>query len=287
MESVPNVCEVVGGGGAEFLIEVPHGATRGEHFDAVRGRLEGEYAAELKEFFFVNTDVGAPEVAAEIARLLTEAGRTVCVLRGLVPRTFIDCNRDIDGGLRGDEMTPPLPGYVRHRGDIDTLTGLYRRYRDVARRAYERICGSGGRALMLHTYAPRSVRITRIEDDIMERLREAYEPERYATWARRPDVDLISEDSAGKLLAPRGLVDRVRNEYAAAGIEVAENATYRLHPETMGHVYSSAYPGRILCIEISRELLADPFTPFEEMHIAPDKVARMARPVTRALGGLD
>jgi hypothetical protein len=209
------------------------------------------------------------------------------MLRGLVPRTFIDCNRDIDAGLRGDEMTPTVPHYVRHRGDIDTLTELYRRYRDVAGQAYERICGSGGRALTLHTYAPRSVRITRIGDDIMERLREAYEPERYATWERRPEVDLISEDTEGELLAPPGLVDRVRSEYAAAGIEVAENATYRLHPETMGHVYSSAYPGRILCIEISRELLADPFTPFEEMRIGPDKVARMARPVALALGALD
>jgi hypothetical protein len=287
MESVPGICEVVGGAGAEFLIEVPHGATREKHFDAVRGRLAGEYAAELKEFFFVNTDVGAPEVAAELARQLTEAGQAVCTLRGLVPRTFIDCNRDIDAGLRGDEMTPPVPGYVRHPGDIATLIGLYRRYRDVAGQAYERICGSGGRALMLHTYAPRSVRITRIGDDIVERLHEAYEPERYASWERRPEVDLISEDTAGKLLAPRGLVDRVRREYAAAGIEVAENATYRLHPETMGHVYSSAHPGRILCMEISRELLADPFTPFEEMHIAPDRVARMARPVARALGALD
>ena len=109
MESLPGICEVVGGAGAEFLIEVPHGATREEHFDAARGRLAGEYAAELKEFFFVNTDVGAPEVAAEIARQLAEAGHAVCTLRGLLPRTFIDCNRDIDAGLRGDEMTPPVP----------------------------------------------------------------------------------------------------------------------------------------------------------------------------------
>jgi len=286
-DSIPGVCEVshanIEGRPPDFLIELPHGATRETHFDTTRARLRGDYAADLKEFFFVNTDVGAPECAAEIAGALARAGAGVLIVRGLVPRTFIDCNRVIEGGLRGDEMTPPVPEYVREKTDIETLTGIYRQYQGVAGRAYEHVCGAGGLALTLHTYAPRSVDIKRIDDDIVRALREAYEPERFETWERRPDVDVISEDTEGKRLAPSAVVDRLKREYAAIGVEVRENATYRLHPETMGHVHSSAYPGQVLCMEINRQRLADPFTPFAEMHIGPEKAARMAAPVAKAL----
>jgi hypothetical protein len=287
LDSIPGVCEVsrttTERRPPDFLIELPHGATRESHFDATRARLTGDYAADLKEFFFVNTDVGAPECAAEIAGALARTGAGVLIVRGLVPRTFIDCNRVIDGGLRGDEMTPTVPGYVREQQDIETLTAMYREYQGVAGRAYEQVCGAGGLALTLHTYAPRSVDIKRIDDDIVRALHEAYEPERFETWERRPDIDVISEDTEGKRLAPSAVVDRLKREYAAIGIEVAENATYRLHPETMGHVHSSAYPGQVLCMEINRQQLADPFTPFAEMHIGPEKAARMAAPVAKAL----
>ena len=39
----------------------------------------------------------------------------------------------------------------------------------------------------------------------------------------------------------------------------------------------------LLCIEISRALLADPFCPFEEMHIGREKVERMSGPIVEAL----
>ena len=153
----------------------------------------------------------------------------------------------------------------------------------MASGAYEQVCGTGGLALTLHTYAPRDVRIKHIDDDIVRALRAAYEPRRFKTWERRPDVDVISEDTSGTRLAPPGLVERLAREYAAIGVEMAENATYRLHPETMGYRHSAAFPGQVLCLEISRELLADPFTPFSEMCIGVQKVSRMARPVARAL----
>ena len=50
----------------------------------------------------------------------------------------------------------------------------------------------------------------------------------------------------------------------------------------MGQVYSHAYPGRVLCLEINRAALADPFSPFEEMRIGAAKVSRMSAPVAEA-----
>ena len=76
LKSVAGVCTVsrVGTGRPAVLFELPHGATRRRHYDAVRSRLQSPLPDRLEKFFFVNTDVGSPEVALEAARVL--AGRT-------------------------------------------------------------------------------------------------------------------------------------------------------------------------------------------------------------------
>ena len=316
LPSIPDVCEVelVKGRGAlrdrtpGLLVEVPHGATRRRHFLATRSRLSGEFPADLEHFFFVNTDVGSIEVARWVARMVTRpeafpeldepsggphgAGRraigSVLILRGLVARTFIDCNRVIAGGPSSgmqEGMTPGLPAYVSQAEDVETLKSMHAEYQAAAERAYESVCGAGGRALILHTYAPRSIRIDSFDDGIVAALRRAYEPEIYETWQRRPQVDLITQSEAGEPLASQALARQVRELYERAGVEVAENATYRLHPATMGHVHSARYPGQVLCMEISRELLADPFTPFAEMSISESKAGFMAAPIAAALLG--
>jgi hypothetical protein len=42
-------------------------------------------------------------------------------------------------------------------------------------------------------------------------------------------------------------------------------------------------PGYVLCLEVRRDLLADPFEPFAEMRIGATQVARLARPLAAAL----
>jgi hypothetical protein len=296
------------------LIEVPHGATRRRHFEATLRRLKGEFPADLEQFFYVNTDVGSIECARSIARMLVSpdeyselvdgtrgapaAGRrhidSVLIIRGLVARTFIDLNREIgpgtDGSVAdselGDAMTPSLPAYVTRAEDVATLLRMHHDYQALAARAYELVFDAPGATdaagLILHTYAPRRVEIARLDAGIVAALRRAYEPEVFATLERRPDVDLITERVDGELLAPRALARAVREEYAKIEIEAAENASYRLFAATMGYVHSSRYPGRILCLEINRQLLADPFTPFAEMSISERQARRMAAPIAAA-----
>jgi len=297
VQSVPDVCDVlcVPAGGAssetppDLLIELPHGATRTADFERVRRRLVSELPDQLSAFFFVNTDVGSYECAREVARCLVDhpedgrVARRVLILRSLIPRTFIDCNRVVAPVSAGaGEMTPAVPEYITAPEDRDLLQGLHAAYQTVARQAYDQICGAGGMGLQIHTYAPKSVDIDRIDGNIVDALREAYEPSTYETWEKRPDVDVISEASDGTLLAPPGLVASIKQAYARIGVEVRENATYRLHPETQGYHYSERFRGRVLCIEISRALLADPFCPFEEMHIGREKVERMSAPIVEA-----
>ena len=87
-----------------LLIEVPHGACRRAHYDACREQLGGTFPDQLEHFFHANTDEGAWELGCSAARQLVERRPelTVQLIRCLVPRTFIDCNRviDVDHRLR-------------------------------------------------------------------------------------------------------------------------------------------------------------------------------------------
>jgi hypothetical protein len=309
IESIADICEVRSFSGrfhdprrpADLLIEIPHGATRARHFETVERRLKGPLPADLLSFYFVNTDVGAPECAAEIARGVARPERvpelprpravanssspSVVIVRSLVPRTFIDCNRDINGAagdFRRANLTSAVPEYIRDSADVETLAALYSAYQTVAARAYDHVCGNGGLAIQLHTYAPRTVEIGGVGDDVVRKLREAYEPDRYATWRRRPDVDLITETAEGELLAAEGLVDAVKRQYRRIGIDAGENATYRLQPATLGLHHAARFPGRTLCVEINRARLADPFVPFEPMRLGRRKVRTMALPIVSA-----
>lgn len=314
IRSVPVVCEVQLVAGAPsgeiqpaLLIELPHGATRKSHFDAVLRRLSGSFPEDLQDFFFVNTDVGSPECAARTAALFTEplsaielrnllepellsavarlSARSVLIVRCLIPRTFIDCNRVLGAAVdecRAAGLTAAVPPYVRTADDATTLMGLYRSYQEIAERAYAQVCGAGGLALILHTYAPRAVEIADVDEEIVAKLHRAYEPEVYATWPARPDVDIISESPEGVMLAPPAIVAALRQYYGKIGIQATENVSYRLHPASMGHHHATRYPGQVLCLELSRARLADPFSPFEEMRISEDKAAEMSAPIAAA-----
>ena len=78
-ESVEGVCEVTvhaaaGSSQKWLLIEVPHGATRKSDYDAVVSKLKSTLPDQLDHFFFVNTDIGAPEGAQWLGRKLSAQG---------------------------------------------------------------------------------------------------------------------------------------------------------------------------------------------------------------------
>jgi len=127
------------------------------------------------------------------------------------------------------------------------------------------------------------VDIERVDAGIVAALRRAYEPERYRTWPERPLVDIISEADDGTVLAPSGLVASIIEQYRRSGVEAAQNLTYRLHPATTGHLHSARFPGQVVCLEIRRDQLADPYTPFAAMRISHARAVRMAAPLAAAL----
>ena len=290
LKSIPRVADVAvvcgdqarAGAPPDLVVEIPHGATRATHYESLRGELHGPFADDLRDFFFVNTDVGAPEVGALVAARITtrEPRRVVAVIRCLIPRTFIDCNRVIAADTQpmpsgAGEVTPGVASYVTDPADLRLLFGRYAAYRDLVTRAFETTCGSGGTGLMLHSYAPRSIDVP-VDDRIVQRLRAAYRPGVYETWPLRAEVDLITRDLQGKRLAADAVVEALRAACARAGIECVEGKAYALHPSTLAWTFASRWPGRTLCVEMRRDLLAAEFTPFSEMAIDPEKAVRLA-----------
>jgi len=290
-ETLDGVCEVTvfpsAGSSKWLLIEVPHGATRKSDYDALVSHLKSQLPEQLEHFFFVNTDIGAPEGAQWLGRTLCAQGVNVVVLRCLIPRTFIDTNRVIAAGERGvvkNGLTTAVPAYIDSEEDVQWLTAQHARYHQLVDAAYRELCGAAkGLALQLHSYSPRSVGIEKVDGDIVTALHAAYEPEVYAKWPERPSVDLITALDDGSFRTAPKLVDALLAAYVADGIAAKENATYHLHPVAMGYQYAHAYPEQVICVELNRGLVADPFVPFGVSPISEAKVATMVAPIGRVL----
>ncbi|HEY0482116.1 MAG TPA: N-formylglutamate amidohydrolase [Kofleriaceae bacterium] len=270
----------------DLVIEVPHGATATADFTALAAQLTSPLPDDLVAFFHVNTDAGAPELAIAIAQrfVADEPARTACVLRCRIPRTFIDCNRRIDASpaeFVAGKVTPGLMPWITTAEDRARLQAAYDRY-VAAVRATTRELGPGGALLLLHSYAPRTVDVA-VDARIVANLRRAYQPDREPTWPLRPEVDVIGRETDGTDRAPAAVVEALRAELAGIGIVLADSATYPLHPSTLAWDHVMARPDRALCVEVRRDLLADPFEPFAEMPIGAAKVERLAGPFARAL----
>ena len=267
----------------DLVIEVPHGATRATDFDRLAARLRSPFPEGLKDFFFVNTDVGAPEVADALAASLVaaEPARTVMTVRCLLPRTFVDCNRVIDSLAPASRsqvggVTPGIVEYVRDPADLRLLLRLYETYRELVTRAFDAVCAAGGLGLMLHSYAPREVDVP-VDERIVERLRQAYAPDKIETWPLRAEVDLITRSEAGTRMASGDLIAALLGALRAAGLDAREGSTYLLHPSTVALWLAERHPERTICLEMRRDLLVGAFTPFAEMPGDPVRTAGMAR----------
>jgi len=293
MRSIPDIVDVTVARGArapegappDLIIEIPHGATRTADYDAVAAQLTSTLPDRLVDFFHVNTDAGAPELGLAIARrfVADEPGRIAVVLRCRIPRTFIDCNRRMDAtpeDFRAGKVTPGLMPWITSDADRALLRGLYDRYVAAVIDATSRL--AGGALLLLHSYAPRTVDVE-VDANIVASLHRAYQPEVEPTWPLRPPIDVIGKTIEGVDLAPAAVVDALRAQFEPLGLPVANSATYPLHPSTLAWARVQEHPGRAVCIEVRRDLLAAPFEPFAQMTIADAKVERLVPAFVAAL----
>ncbi|MDB4959780.1 MAG: hypothetical protein JWO36_7349 [Myxococcales bacterium] len=288
--SIPGILdvEIIRGARAhpdiDLLIEIPHGATQTNDYTRLAARLTSPLPAALVEFFHVNTDAGAPELAVGTAKhfVAAEPTRTVAILRCRIPRTFIDCNRRVDASpedFKTGKVTPGLMPWITSPEDRALLRAAYDRYVGAVREAASRLADDGA-ILLLHSYAPRTVEVE-VDLDIVKSLRAAYRPETVPTWPLRPDLDVIGKTLEGVSHAPAAVVDELRR--LLPELTVGDSATYPLHPSTLAWDHVMARPGRALCLEVRRDLLADPFEPFAEMKIGASKVDRLSVPLAAAL----
>ena len=293
LSSIPTILDVdvIRGGQAaegaplDLVVEIPHGATRTEDFTSLQARITSPLPEGLVDFFHVNTDAGAPELAVATARRFVELEprRTVAILRCRIPRTFIDCNRRVDASpedFKAGKVSPGLMPWITDPEDRALLRAAYERYVAAVKQATAQLA-SDGAMVLLHSYAPREVDVE-VDLKIVESLRAAYRPETVERWPLRPELDVIGKGLDGTSYAPAAVVDALRDALAGE-LAVADSATYPLHSSTMAWDHVMAHPGRTLCLEVRRDLLADPFEPFVQMKISEAKVQRIAGPLATAL----
>lgn len=264
-----------------LLIETAHGATRSHHYTQLAAQLKSHLPDNLIDFFHVNTDVGAPELAQAAALALLERDPTqlIALFTAEIPRTLIDANRVLDvdpAAYREGRVTPGLPPYITHPDDVALLTGLHAQYHAALDQLVAATCGGGGIALMLHTYAPRSVDV-QVDSDIVKQLRWAYQDE--SRWPLRPEIDVICRTVEGELKIPEERLHDLQARYKALGILVADGKTYPLHPSTQAARHAQVRPNQCYCIEFRRDLLCAPWVPFEEQEIGWHKADFLAGPL--------
>lgn len=290
--SIPHVVdlELVRGAAADgppdLLIEIPHGATRTADYDHYARQLVSPLPDGLSDFFHVNTDAGAPELAVAAAHALVAARptRSVVIVRSRVPRTFIDCNRRLDASpaeWKAGKVGPGLMPWITAPEDDRLLRAAFDGYVGAVAAASAALAPDGA-MLMLHTYAPRTVDVE-VDLEIVPNLRKAWADDEVARWPLRPHLDVIARTPDGVDHAPPAVVEALTAACAELGFAVARGDTYPLHPSTQAHGHVIARPGRTLCLEVRRDLLADPFTPFAEMTIGAAQVDRVAAPLATAL----
>ena len=273
---------------ASLLIEVPHGATLTEHFMNYRQVLKSSLPADLIDFFYVNTDVAAPECAEEIAKAYTQIypDRRVTIVRCHIPRTFIDCNRRLDArqdDIAAGKVTTGLPSYITSEEDKIFLRRQYQRYHLTVQREITKVCARGGYTLFLHSYAPKTVGITEVDSDIVNKLHWAYSKEVYERWPLRPEVDVICKNLEGDILVDADWLSVMHNALTGLGYQVGSGESYPLHPVTMAHWYWSLFPKQVQCLELRRDLLVEEFLPFEEMKPNRSKMVVLAQAIAETI----
>ncbi|MBZ0117376.1 MAG: hypothetical protein K8H88_10295 [Sandaracinaceae bacterium] len=270
-----------------LLVEVPHGADRRAHFDALRARLAGDLPPDLHLFFHANTDLGAWDYGRRVAERIValDPRRSALVIRCLIPRTFIDTNRleEATDQLASGGLTAGLAPYVRHPDDRALLVGLHRRYVALVEAAYALVCDAGGFALNPHTYGPRSMGIAKIDDDIAQALRDAYAPGTWESWPLRPEIDLLTRDAEGNEHAPDGMSQDLLSRYGALGFDAKVSVTYTLHPSTQGWRWVTRWPKSVLCLEVRRDLLVREFDLFAELEVDAARVETVATPLVESI----
>lgn len=264
---------------ADWLIEVPHGADEQAFYDGFAQLLASPLPDALECFFQVNTDVGSWALALALKAALEEKGEAVCAIRCRIPRTFVDVNRVLHGHQKG--FTPGLQPWITDFGDQARLTAFHAAYTAMCEAAYTQVCGRGGRALIPHTYAPRSVPITDVDHTIVEQLRAYYDTPRIEDCPLRPELDFITHTPEGEQLAPEGVDDLIAR-LQAVGVDAHAGGSYTLHPVTMGARWSAQHPGQVLCFEVRRDLVTE-WTPFTPKPVRTDVVERIARTLVDGL----
>lgn len=262
---------------ATIFLEIPHGATTQAHLDAIK-TIGAQAPEDWDTFYWCSTDQGAPEVALEAARRLVDeawlaerlgdraaqqaAARRVVVIRGLIPRHYIDLNRlwiDEDEAKKTG-LTPIIPSFLKDQPEPGTkLRALYRAYHEAINAQYQQTCQAQGQAMQVHTYSPRSVSAPGGVTGAL--LRDAWSDAKRETWPLRPPGQLITGRADEPPLSDAQLTAMMLARFEQAQLKLSVNDPFSFHPVTTLDALGHRWPGQIMAIELGRDQLTSSYDP--------------------------
>ena len=125
--------------------------------------------------------------------------------------------------------------------------------------------------------------IERVDAEIVSSLRRAHEPEAWASWPLRPEIELITRTPEGERRAPEALVQALLEAYRALGLQITDSEVYNLHPATQAARWAQRFSEQTLCLEIRRDRLVESYEPFTQMRVNGAAVDRLAEPLVEAI----
>lgn len=284
---------------ATVFLEIPHGATTAAHLEAIK-TLGADTPEDWDTVYWCTTDQGAPEVAQAAADLLVDpdwarealgeqaaaqaAARAVCVVRGLIPRHFIDLNRlwIDEQEAKQANLTPIVPPFLKTQPQVGSkLRALYREYHSVINAQYELTCQAGGQAMQVHTYSPRSVSAPGgVSGQV---LREAWSDAKRESWPLRPAGQLITGRADEPALSDERLTALMVEEFGRVDFALSINDPFSFHPVTTLDALGHRWPGQVMAIELGRERLAERYDPLGPWTPSPAVVSACAQAMAKAI----
>lgn len=242
----------------------------------------------MDDLFWCTTDQGITELLGVMMGQLRQRwpGLSVSVIRGLIPRTFGDLNRQWSTHARpGPRHTGALAPQLTSAQHVEALTHVIEQYHQRVTSLLDNAAQTSRVIYMqCHTYAPITVR-TRPGQRPHLALRRAYGENQVGRYPKRPKMQLMtapSDDRQARLSNSRW-VEGIIKHYQSVAVDVSENQPFALHPLTRLTERVTQWAPAALGVEWSRASLAERYLPFDVMHFDDENLRQWSAPMVDAL----
>ncbi|MBU47138.1 MAG: hypothetical protein CL920_00390 [Deltaproteobacteria bacterium] len=244
---------------------------------------------------FVEQGLLRAEALAQATPLLEEL--KIGVLLGQCHRSILDLNRDFQHNpTQKGELTPPMPTFIREHfpESVERAHALHQLAMQWEDTLYPMVCQDGRYGVLnAHTYMPFSPQIQSLETMFEDVYKIYSTPSLYTQHMKehkRPDIELLTADKEGDVLAPASYVEALTETFQKAGYpNIKENDPFYHVNAAMGSQRARRHRGYVTILEVSRDLFLPQREDYQQaitqhgvITVDPQQVERIAVAIASA-----